>query len=209
VVNVEGLARVFRLKAQGGILEREGIVDLANGIESDGRLQSHGRVFPGVFLVVTSDHPKVIEELAYVNDPTLLLPPDVRQGPNFALFRPFHWCSVETPNSVVRAVLRGEPTGAPEGAPVAELITCAKRDLKAGEVLDGGGGCTVYALIEKAEVARAERLLPFGFAYEARLTEAVKKDEAIRWSQVQIPQDSFLLKLSRLQKAAFHFHGPE
>ena len=138
-----------------------------------------------------------------MNDPTLLLPLDIRRGPNFTLFRPFHWCSVETPNSVARAVLQGEPTGAPEGAPVAELITCAKRDLEAGEVLDGGGGYTVYALIEKAEVARTEGLLPFGFAYEARLTEPVKKDEAIRWGQVQIPQDSFLLKLYRLQEATF------
>ncbi len=203
VVDVEGLGRVFRLKAQGGILGREGVVDLANGTEADGRLQLHGRVFPGVFLVVTSDHPKVIEELAYVNDPTLLLPPDLRRGPNFTLYRPFHWCSVETPNSVAQAVLRGEPTGAPEEAPVAELITCAKRDLKAGEVLDGGGGYTVYGLIERVEVVRAEGLLPLGFAYSARLTEAVKKDEAIRWSQVQVPQDSFLLKLYRLQEATF------
>jgi predicted homoserine dehydrogenase-like protein len=203
VVNVEGLARVFRLKAQGGILEREGVVDLANGTEADGRLQPHSRVFPGVFVVVTSDHPEVVEDLAYVNDPTLLLPPDIRKGPNFALFRPFHWCSVETPNSVAQAVLRGEPTGAPEGAPVAALITCAKRDLKAGEVLDGGGGYTVYGLIEKAEVAKAEGLLPLGFTYSARLTESVKKGEAIRWSQVQIPQDSLLLKLYRLQEATF------
>lgn len=203
VVDVEGLSRVFRLEAQGGILEREGVVDLANGVEADGRLQPHSRVFPGVFLVVTSDHPKVVEELAYVNDPTLLLPPDIRKGPNFTLFRPFHWCSVETPHSVAQAVLRGEPTGAPEGAPVAALITCAKRDLKAGEVLEGGGGSTVYGLIERVEMARAEGLLPFGFAYSARLTESVKRGEAIRWSQVQVPQDSFLLQLYRLQEATF------
>ena len=203
VAAVEGLSRTFRLTRQGGILGREGVVDLANGTELDGRLQSHGRVFPGVFLVVTSDHPKVLQDLAYVNDPTFLLPPDIRSGPNFTLFRPFHWCSVETPNSVAQAVLRGEPTGAPEGAPVAGLITCAKRDLRAGEVLDGGGGYTVYALIERAEIIGAEGLVPFGFAYGARLEEPVKKGGAIRWSQVEVPQDSFLLKLYRLQEAAF------
>lgn len=203
VVDVDGLARVFRLKAQGGVLEQEGVVDLANGTEADGRLQPHGRVFPGVFLVVTSDHPKVVENLAYANDPTFLLPSDIRKGPNFSLFRPFHWCSVETPNSVAQAILRGEPTGAPDGAPVAELITCAKHDLKAGEVLDGGGGRTVYALIERAGAAKSEALLPFGFAYEARLTESVKKGEVIRWSQVQISQDSFLLRLYQMQQATF------
>lgn len=203
VVDVDGLNRVFRLKAQGGILGREGVVDLANGTEPDGSLQPHGRVFPGVFLVVTSDHPKVLEDLIYVNDFTFMLPPDIRKGPNFTLFRPFHWVSIETPNSVAQAVLRGEPTGAPEGPPVAEVVTCAKGDLKAGTVLDGGGGYTAYGIIEKAEVAAAEGLLPFGFAYGARLNEPVKRGEAIRWSQVELPEDSFLLKLYRLQQATF------
>jgi predicted homoserine dehydrogenase-like protein len=49
----------------------------------------------------------------------------------------------------------------------------------------------------------AEGLLPFGFAYGARLEEPVKKGEAIRWSQVEVPQDSFLLKLYRLQESTF------
>jgi predicted homoserine dehydrogenase-like protein len=77
---------------------------------------------------------------------------------------------------------------------VAELITCAKHDLKAGEVLDGGGGRTVYALIERAGTAKSEAL---------RLTESVKKGEVIRWSQVQISQDSFLLRLYQMQQATF------
>jgi predicted homoserine dehydrogenase-like protein len=74
---------------------------------------------------------------------------------------------------------------------VAELITCAKHDLKAGEVLDGGGGRTVYALIERAGTAKSG------------LTESVKKGEVIRWSQVQISQDSFLLRLYQMQQATF------
>jgi len=49
----------------------------------------------------------------------------------------------------------------------------------------------------------AEGLLSFGFAYGARLEEPVKKGGAIRWSRVEVPQDSFLLKLYRLQEAAF------
>lgn len=51
----------------------------------------------------------------------------------------------------------------------------------------------------RAEVARAQNLLPFGFAYEAKLTADVKKEEAVRWDQVQVDGDSFLLKLRRLQ----------
>lgn len=196
---VDDLPRLFCMKEEGGLLHQEGVVDLANGITPDGKLVKEGKVFPGVFLVVTSDHPGVREDLAYVMDPTLIDPS--KKGKNFVLFRPYHLCSIETPNSVAQAVLFGQPTGAPEGKPVAELITVAKRDLKAGEILDGGGGFTVYGLIERAEVAKAQNLLPFGFAYEARLTADVKKGEAIRWDQVHVDEDSFLLKLWRLQEA--------
>ncbi len=139
------------------------------------------------------------EDLAYVMDPTLIDPS--KKGRAFVLFRPYHLCSIETPNSVASAVLFGQPTGVALARPVAELITVAKRDLKAGEVLDGGGGFTVYGLIERAEVARAQNLLPFGFAYEAKLLSDAKKGEAIRWDQVQVDEDSFLLKLRRLQEA--------
>jgi predicted homoserine dehydrogenase-like protein len=61
----------------------------------------------------------------------------------------------------------------------------------------------VYALIERAGTAKSEALLPFGFAYEARLTESVTKGEVIRWNQVQISQDSFLLRLYQMQQATF------
>jgi len=197
--SVDDLPRLFCLKEEGGLLSQEGVVELANGITPEGKLIKEGKVFPGVFLVVTSDHPGVRQDLAYVMDPTLIEPS--RKGKTFVLFRPYHLCSIETPNSVAQAVLFGQPTGAPGEKPVAELITIAKRDLKAGEILDGGGGFTVYGLIERAEVAKAQNLLPFGFAYEARLKADVKKGEAIRWDQVQVNEDSFLLKLRRLQEA--------
>ena len=70
--------------------------------------------------------------------------------------------AVEVPISIAKAALYGQPTGTPLPTPVADAITVAKRDLKAGEILDGSGGYTVNGLIERANIARAENLLPLG-----------------------------------------------
>src|SRR5256885_15082426 len=67
--------------------------------------------------------------------------------------------------SVARAVIQGRPTGDLQGGMVAELIAVAKRDLKRGDELEGAGGYAVYGLSERYEVARDQRLLPFGLAY--------------------------------------------
>lgn len=84
-------------------------------------------------------------------------------GPNYVLYRPYHLTSLETPLTVARAAIYGEPTIIPMGGkPIAETITVAKRDLKAGEKLDGIGGYTVLGDIETYEVSKAEGLLPIG-----------------------------------------------
>ena len=108
---------------------------------------------------------------------------------------------VEAPISIARAALYGMPTGAPLTKPTADVITVAKRDLKKGEVLDGGGGYTVNGLAEKAEVARAENLLPLGLSNEARLRQDVARGEAITYDMVEIDPESFVLQLRRVQDA--------
>jgi predicted homoserine dehydrogenase-like protein len=75
----------------------------------------------------------------------------------------------------------------------------AKRALQAGEVLDGGGGYTVVGQCEKALVARQEGLLPLGLADGAVLKRAVDKGEAIGYGDVELNEDSFVLKMRRLQ----------
>ena len=57
----------------------------------------------------------------------------------------------------------------PLGAPVCEVATVAKRDLKAGEVLDGVGGFMTYGVIENADVFAADGLLPMGVSGGSRL----------------------------------------
>ena len=56
---------------------------------------------------------------------------------------PFHMIGLETNTSIMSAVLRNEPTGA-SCLWKADAVATAKRDLAAGEMLDGEGGFCVW-----------------------------------------------------------------
>jgi predicted homoserine dehydrogenase-like protein len=118
-------------------------------------------------------------------------------GPNYLFFRPYHLCHIETPLSAAEAVIYREPTVAPMGKPVAQTITLAKRELKAGDVLDGIGGFNQYGELEIA--AKASGLLPIGLAENVRLKRDVKKGDGIPESAVELDESSLLVRLWREQ----------
>ncbi len=177
--NVKDLAKVFSRKDQGGILEKEGVVDY--GI---------GDINPGVFVIVTTDHPRLIEGLVQR---------DMGTGPNYLLYRPYHLCSIETPITAAQAVIYGESTAHPMRKLTSECITVAKQDLKAGQILDGIGEYCYRASIELAEIARTGKMLPVGLAKGAKLLCDVKKDEEITYDMVELDNNSVLLQLRRIQ----------
>ena len=198
----QDLGKVFALKADGGLLDEEGVVDMANAVNEAGDYVHQDKVFPGVFVVVTSPHPGVRSSMSALFEPGFGGTAQ-QWGPNWGLFRPYHLACVEVPMSMAKAILTGRPTGELTGGPCAELITMAKRDLVPGEELDGGGGYTVYGLSERVEVARAERLLPFGFAYSGRVKRAIRADEPLGWDDVDIDTSSFLYELRSQQDELF------
>ena len=198
----QDLGRVFSLEKDGGILRSEGIVDMANAIDSSGRYVHEDKVFPGIFVVVTSDHAGVRSSMGSLFEPGFGGTAQ-QWGPNWGLFRPYHLACVEVPMSVARAVVQGRPTGDLRGGMVAELIAVAKRDLKPGDELDGAGGSTVYGLSERYETARGQRLLPFGFAYAGKVTRAVTRDHALSWDDVSVNRSGFLYELRQEQDRLF------
>ncbi|HHV18518.1 MAG TPA: NAD(P)-dependent oxidoreductase [Thermoanaerobacterales bacterium] len=180
---LKDLPKLFSLKEQGGILDKYEVVDYVLGIA------------PGVFAIVNSDHPIIKETMAYVS---------MGEGPNYVLFRPYHLVCIETPLSAARAVLYGESTIAPAGAPVSETVAVAKRDLKAGEHLDGIGGYTVYGVIDTAMNARKERALPIGLVNDKTILKTdVKKGDTINYDMVKLNNDSIVLQLRRMQDKFF------
>ena len=195
-VYVHDLHSVFSLKEDGGILSQKGVVELANQYTPKGEQIIKGTVGQGVFLVVTTDHPIIQRNMKH------LFRSIEGAGPNYALYRPYHLTCVETPNSVIRACLYGESTGTPREKLVTEVIAVTKKDLKAGEILDGGGGYTVYGQIELAGIACNENLLPLGFAYDIPVIRDIPKDSPVKYSDVKVDTSSFIYKLRQLQDAA-------
>jgi predicted homoserine dehydrogenase-like protein len=70
---------------------------------------------------------------------------------------------------------------------VVDVLTAAKRDMKAGEVLDGIGKFTSYGLADNAETCRDQRLLPLGLSEGCRLTRDVRRDEVLGYDDVELP----------------------
>jgi predicted homoserine dehydrogenase-like protein len=175
---VPQLHEVFRPVADGGILERAGVVDFATG-----------PVAPGVFVVARSEEPTVVEEMDYLG---------MGAGPYYSFYRPYHLASIEAPLSVPAAVLDGVSDIAPR-AWRAEVAAGTKRPLKAGEVVDGIGGDCVYGLIDSAEAAKAERLVPLGLLAGARLTRDVDVDHVLTYDDVEIDTSTTISQLRALQ----------
>ena len=102
--------------------------------------------------------------------------------------------------SIARAGLLKVETAKPIGL-ITEVTAAAKKDLQPGDLLDGGGGSTVYAQVEKAEIARKENSLPFGFAEHVEVARPVKRDAVITYDDVRMKTDDFLFKLRQIQDA--------
>jgi predicted homoserine dehydrogenase-like protein len=115
------------------------------------------------------------------------------------IYRPQHMIGHEVPIGIARLMLYRHIAGAPLYR-ASEVVALAKRPLAPGTVLDGEGGFTLYGVIERAAIARAETLLPVGLSRGAVLTRPVAVNEPITLDAVELPE-SHLLNLWRQQAA--------
>src|SRR3954467_13395031 len=65
-------------------------------------------------------------------------------GPLYSFFIPYHLVHFEVPSAIARVALFRDSLAEPIGPPVVEVCAVAKRDLAAGEVLDGPGEFMTY-----------------------------------------------------------------
>jgi predicted homoserine dehydrogenase-like protein len=161
-----------------------GLVDYALGAEPH----------TGAFVVVHEEHPQKRRELAYYK---------MGEGPFYVFYTPYHLPHVQIASTIGRAALFQDATVTPLGAPVCEVAALAKRDLKAGETLDGVGGFTTYGVIENADTFAAQGLLAMGVAEGARLLRDVPKDTPISAAHVALPEGRICDRLRAEQTARF------
>ncbi|MAE61218.1 MAG: NAD(P)-dependent oxidoreductase [Planctomycetaceae bacterium] len=189
------MTQIMRLKSEGGMLSQSGVVEITPPVPGpDGKPDLAHSLTPGVYLIVTTDHAQIHEDFKY------LLMGD---GPYYLIHRPYHLCAMEVPHSVATAVVRGDPTLSPIGGPVSEVVSVAKRDLKAGVTITGSGGPEITGQIERHEICQAENLLPLGLSYDVKLLKDVQKGQALQVDDVALDEGGMLYQLWRKQQAAF------
>jgi predicted homoserine dehydrogenase-like protein len=176
--SVPTLHKTVALREDGGVLDRPGVVDYCTG-----------PVAPGVFVVVRTDDPYVNHELTYLK---------LGDGPYFSLYRPYHLASIEAPLTVYQMVLDRTPSMVAEHW-TAEVAAWTKRDLKAGEVVEGIGGSMVAGMIDDSGDFAADGLVPIGVVAGARLTRDVAAGSLLTYADVELDETSTIVSLRRLQ----------
>ncbi|MDA3647867.1 SAF domain-containing protein [Saccharopolyspora indica] len=188
-VGVDDLATALRPGELGGSLTRRGTVEVVSSLERDGTEVDRDLRW-GVYVTFEARTDYAVQcfaEYGVRTDPT---------GRYGALYRPYHMIGLELGVSIASAVLRGEPTGTPDGFR-GDVVAVAKRDLRAGEVLDGEGGFMVYGKLAPARTSLAAEALPIGLAHGCRLVSDVPAGAVLSWSDADLDDSVLAVKLRR------------
>jgi predicted homoserine dehydrogenase-like protein len=196
---VDDLPRILRPKEHGGLLQHAGQVEVISSVERDGRPVFRDLRW-GVYVTFAPADAanrayveRCFKEYGLVTDPT---------GHYTAMYKPCHLIGLELGISVANAALRREPTGAPT-AWRGDVVATAKRDLIAGEMLDGEGGYTVYGKLLPAADSLRLGGLPIGLAHKVRLVRPVVQGAAVSWDDVAIDATAEAVRVRREMEAAF------
>lgn len=189
------LADICKPTADGGALEKAGVTEVVSSVRRDGGDVPH-HLAMGTYVVFEGE-----SEYARRCFREYHLLPD-QSGRFAALYRPVHMIGLELGVSIASAALRREPTGAPTGFR-SDVAATAKRDLKAGEMLDGEGGFCVWGRQTPADVSLAQGFLPLGLAHDVRLKRDVGRGHALRWSDIDYDPDDEAVRIRREMESGF------
>lgn len=125
------------------------------------------------------------------------------EGPLYSFFTPYHLVHFEVPNAIARVVLFRDSIAKPLGGPVVEVCAVAKRDLKAGEVLDEYGNYMTYGEAVNSPEMRRQRYLPEGLVEGCTLKRDIPKDGVLTYDDVELPKGRLADRLREEQYAHF------
>jgi predicted homoserine dehydrogenase-like protein len=187
--SIDDLPSVMKPKEEGGCLHHKGQVEVASSLQLDGRPIPYD-IRMGVWVVFEGETDYVrrcFMEYGVKTDAT---------GRYACLYKRWHLIGLEVGISVASVGLRGEPTGCATGWR-ADAVAFAKRDLKAGEILDGEGGYTVAGRLLPAADSLAQGCLPLGLAQGVKLLKPVTAAEPLRWRDVAFDAGLTAVRLRR------------
>lgn len=178
---VDDLAHILRPSSEGGVLEGKGMVETVSSEERDGRPVFRDLRW-GVYAVFEAPNDYAagcFRQYGMNTD---------KSGRYSAMYKPFHLIGMELNISILSAALLHQPTGETLGFR-GDVVATAKRNLKAGETLDGEGGYCVWGKLIPADRSLAAGALPIGLAQDVVLTRDVTMGEVVRYSDVAMPED--------------------
>jgi len=132
----------------------------------------------GAWVIIHEENPYKKKQLAYYK---------LGDGPFYVFYTPYHLPHLQIPSTIARAVIHMDPTVTPMAGPSCEVVAVAKKDMKAGERLDGIGGFCTYGLIDDRIAARQSNALPIALSEECILIRDIQKDSVIAFSDVKLP----------------------
>ena len=192
---VDDLPHIMRPKDKGGVLEKSGVVEVVSSLERDGRPVFRDLRW-GVYVVLEAPNDYAADCFRQYG-----LKTDA-SGRYAAMYKPYHLIGLELNISVLSAALRNEPTGQPLGFR-GDVASVAKRDLRAGEMLDGEGGYTVWGKLMPAAASLATGALPIGLAHHLKLKRDVAHGGVVRWDDVEVDSANETIKTRRAMEERF------
>src|SRR6267143_1588416 len=192
---VDDLPHVMRPRDKGGVLEKSGLVEVVSSLERDGRPVFRDLRW-GVYVVLEAPNDYAADCFGQYG-----LKTDA-SGRYAAMYKPYHLIGLELNISILSAALRNEPTGQPHDFR-GDVAAVAKRDLRAGEMLDGEGGYTVWGKLMPARKSLAAGALPIGLAHRVKLKNDVAHGAAVRWSDVEVDENNDTIKTRKAMEATF------
>ena len=192
---VDDIARVLRPRSAGGLLHHAGQVEVISSLERDGRPVFRDLRW-GVYVTFAAEHEYVrrcFSEYGIVTDAS---------GEYASMYKPSHLIGLELGISVASVAVRREATGAATGWR-GDCVATAKRTLRAGEMLDGEGGYTVWGKLMVAADSAAKRALPIGLAHKVKLKRDITEGQVVSWDDVEFDANAQAVQLRREMESAF------
>jgi len=193
--SVDEIPSVMRPREEGGQLHHKGQVEVVSSLELDGKPIFYDIRF-GVWVVFEGDTEYIrrcFTEYGVRTDPS---------GRYACLYKRWHLIGLEVGISVASVGVRAEPTGCPTGFR-ADAVATAKRDLVAGELLDGEGGYTVVGRLTPASDSLAIGCLPLGLAHGVKVLRPVAAGQPIRWVDVAVDESVRAVQARREMERMF------
>lgn len=191
--SADDIPTLMRPKSEGGQLDRKGLVEVVSCLTPNGDEIPH-HVRQGVWVCLegeTEYKRNCFEEYNVITDPS---------GRYAAMYKRFHLIGLELAVSVASVGLRGESTGNSRYFR-ADVSAIAKRDLAAGEILDGEGGYTVTGGLRPSKISVANGYLPLGLAHNVKLKSPIKKGQPVTWTDVEVDETTEAYTLRRATEA--------